>query len=135
MKTKILVIDDEPGLTRMIKLNLELTGKYEVRTENRGEMAMLVAREFDPDIIFLDIMLPDIPGDAIATQIRADEKLSTKKLVFLTAMVTRDDTADGHSRIGGHEFLAKPVSTRDLLRTIEKLLPDNRNGLSCGCKR
>ena len=87
-------------------------------------MALQVAHEFDPDIIFLDIMMPDLPGDAIAEQIRADEQLSTKKLVFLTAMVTRDDTADGHNRIGGHEFLAKPVSTDDLLRTIEKILPE-----------
>ncbi|MCF6178719.1 MAG: response regulator [Geopsychrobacter sp.] len=125
MKTKILIVDDEPGLTRMIKLNLELTGRFEVRTENRGKMAIQVAHEFDPDIIFLDIMMPDIPGDAIAEQLKLDEKLSTIKLVFLTAMVTRDDTADGHNRIGGHEFLAKPVSTKDLLRTIAKLLPES----------
>lgn len=123
MKTKILVIDDEPGLTRMIKLNLERAGDFEVRTENRGEMALQVAREFDPDIIFLDIMMPDVPGDAIAERIRADEQLKSKKLVFLTAIVTRDDTADGHNEIGGHHFLAKPVNTKDLLRTIEKILP------------
>ncbi len=125
MKIKILVVDDEPGLTRMIKLNLERTGKFEVRTENRGASAIEVAREFDPDIIFLDIMMPDVPGDAIAERIRADERLQSKKLVFLTAIVTRDDTADGHNEIGGHQFLAKPVSTKDLLRTIEKLLPES----------
>lgn len=125
MKTKILVIDDEPGLTRMIKLNLERSGEFEVRTENRGDMAIQVAHEFDPDIIFLDIMMPDVPGEVIAEQLRADEKLYSKKLIFLTAIVTRDETADGHNRIGGHQFLAKPVSTKDLLRTIEQVLQES----------
>ncbi len=120
---KILVIDDEPGLTRMIKLNLERTGKFTVRTENCGKNAIRVALDFDPDIIFLDIMMPDLPGDAIAEQLRAEPRLQNIKLVFLTAIVTRDDTADGHNLIGGHHFLAKPVSTKDLLRTIEMLLP------------
>jgi DNA-binding response OmpR family regulator len=124
MKTKILVIDDEPGLTRLIKLNLESTGWFEVKTENRGDRAIQVALEFDPDIIFLDIMMPDIPGDEIAGKIRENEKLRSKKLVFLTAIVTRDDTADGHNQIGGNLFLAKPVSTKDLLRTIDKLLQE-----------
>lgn len=122
---KVLVIDDEPGLTRMIKLNLERTGRFEVRTENRGGNAIQVALEFDPDILFLDIMMPDLPGEAIAEQIRSEPRLQNKKLVFLTAIVTRDDTADGHNQIGGHHFLAKPVSTRDLLRTIDLLLPEN----------
>lgn len=122
MKTKILVVDDEPGLTRLIKLNLERTGLFEVQTENRGEMAIEVAHEFDPDIIFLDIMMPDVPGEVIAERIRADELLRSKKLVFLTAIVTRDDTADGHNEIGGNHFLAKPISTKDLLRTIEKVM-------------
>ena len=121
---KILVIDDEPGLTRMIKLNLERTGKFTVETENCGKNAIQVALDFDPDIIFLDIMMPDLPGDEIAEQLRAEPRLQSKKLVFLTAIVTRDDTADGHHQIGGHHFLAKPVSTRDLLRTIEMLLSE-----------
>ncbi len=125
MKTKILVVDDEPGLTRLIKLNLERTGWFEVKTENRGDRAIQVALEFDPDIIFLDIMMPDVPGEVIAEQIRADSRLRQKKLVFLTAIVTRDDTADGHNQIGGHQFLAKPVSTKDLLRTIDKLLSES----------
>jgi CheY-like chemotaxis protein len=125
MKTKILVVDDEPGLTRLIKLNLESTGWFEVKTENRGDRAIQVALEFDPDIIFLDIMMPDLPGEEIAERIRADPRLQAKKLVFLTAIVTRDDTADGHNQIGGHQFLAKPVSTKDLLRTIDKLLQES----------
>ena len=121
-KTKVLVVDDEPGITRMIKLNLEKTGDYEVWTVNEGSRAIEAARLFKPDIIFLDVMLPDLQGDRIAEQLRDDEELMDIKRVFLTAIVTRDETADGGNEIGGNHFLAKPVKTRDIVRMIEKLL-------------
>lgn len=122
MKRKILIVDDEVAITRMAKLNLERTGLYEVRTENQGKSAVQAAREFRPDLIFLDVMMPDMPGDKIATALRDDDELKDIKLVFLTAIVTRDETADGNNEIGGNQFLAKPVNTQDLLRTIDKLL-------------
>ncbi|HHO68785.1 MAG TPA: response regulator [Gammaproteobacteria bacterium] len=121
-KTKVLVVDDESGITRMIKLNLEKTGDYEVWTVNEGCRAIEAARLFKPDIIFLDVMLPDLQGDRIAEQLREDEELKDIKRVFMTAIVTRDETADGGNEIGGNHFLAKPVKTRDIIRMIEKLL-------------
>lgn len=121
-KTKVLVVDDEAGITRMIKLNLEKTGHYEVQTENRGSHAIEAAREFRPDIIFLDVMMPDTQGDRIAGQLSEDAELKDIKVVFLTAIVTRDETADGGNEIGGNHFLAKPVNTEDIIRMIEKIL-------------
>ena len=122
MKKRILVVDDEPALTRMVKLNLERTGNYEVRTENQGSMAVQAAREFKPDLIFLDVMMPDMTGDEISAQLKEDEELSRIKFIFMTAIVTRDETENMGTNIGGNEFLAKPVKTNELLASIERVL-------------
>ena len=122
MKKRILVVDDEPALTRMVKLNLERTGNYEVRTENQGSKAVEAAREFKPDLIFLDVMMPDMSGDEVSAQLKEDEELSQIKFIFMTAIVTKDETESMGSNIGGNEFLAKPVKTDELLATIERVL-------------
>jgi len=122
MKKRILVVDDEPALTRMVKLNLERTGNYEVRTENQGGMAVQAAREFKPDLIFLDVMMPDMSGDEVSAQLREDEELSNIKYIFMTAIVTKDEKETMGSNIGGNEFLAKPVKTDELIATIERVL-------------
>ena len=122
MKKRILVVDDEPALTRMVKLNLERTGNYEVRTENQGSMAVPAAREFKPDLIFLDVMMPDMSGDEVSAQLKEDEELSQIKFIFMTAIVTKDETENMGTNIGGNEFLAKPVKTDELIATIERVL-------------
>jgi CheY-like chemotaxis protein len=122
MKKKILVVDDEASLTRLIKANLERTGKYEVMTENHGSKVIETARKFKPDLIFLDVMMPDLGGDEVAAMLEEDPLLSHIKYVFLTAIVRREETEPTGSDIGGHLFLAKPVRTEELIATIEKVL-------------
>lgn len=127
MKKRILIVDDEGSFTRMVKLNLERGGEFEVVTENKGKRAIQAARDFMPDLIFLDVMMPDMSGDEVAALLKEDEELKHIKLVFLTAIVTRDETADGQNEIGGNLFLAKPVNTEDLLRTIDNVLYEGDN--------
>ena len=122
MKKRILVVDDEPAITRMIKLNLEQTGNYEVRTENLGRKAIEAAREFRPDLILLDVMMPGMLGSEIAAQLEADPELRAIKVVFLTAMVTKEEAQRSFGVIGGHTFIAKPISADDLCRVIEDQL-------------
>lgn len=122
MTKKILVVDDEVVLTKMIKMNLERTGNYTVRTENEGAKALQAAREFNPDLIFMDVMMPDMSGDEVIAEIREDAKLATIPYVFMTAIVTKAETDDLGSNIGGNEFLAKPVKTDELIATIERIL-------------
>ncbi|MCG6887099.1 MAG: response regulator [Proteobacteria bacterium] len=124
MKKRILVVDDEPAITRMVKLNLERTGDYEVRTENQGSMAVSAAKEFKPDLIFLDVMMPDMSGDEVSELLKEDEELSKIKYIFMTAIVTKDETEAMGTNIGGNEFLAKPVKTDELIATIERMLGD-----------
>jgi CheY-like chemotaxis protein len=122
MKKRILVVDDEAAFTRMIKLNLEQTGRYEVRTENLGIKAIEAAREFRPDLILLDVMMPGVLGSEIAAQLQADPELRAIKFVFLTAMVTKEEALRSSGEIGGHTFVAKPISADDLCRVVEEHL-------------
>ncbi len=122
MIKRILVVDDEPAITRMVKLNLERTQNYEVLTENHSTNAIAAARQFQPDLILLDVMMPEMDGDEIASQLKQDEQLSKIKFVFMTAIVTKDDIESMGSNIGGNEFLAKPVKTEELIAMIERVL-------------
>lgn len=122
MKKRILVVDDEPEVTFMIKLNLDQTGLYEVRTENLGIKAIEAAREFRPDLILLDVMMPGMLGSEIAARLEADPELRAIKFVFLTAMVTKEEAQRSFGQIGGHTFLAKPISAAELCRVVEEHL-------------
>ncbi len=119
MKKKILVVDDEPGLTHMLKRGLEATGDYLVMEENRGGNALAAARDFRPDLVILDVMMPDVDGGTVAAQLAEDKDLKHVPVVFLTAIVTKGEAEPTGSPIGGHIFLAKPVSLGNLIKCIE----------------
>jgi CheY-like chemotaxis protein len=121
-KKKILVVDDEASLTRMLRRNLEATGKYEVKEENSGALAYASAQQFQPNLILLDVMMPDMDGGAVAAQIQDDESLKHIPIVFLTAIIQKEEAEDTGSNIGGRTFLAKPVKLDDLITCIEKEL-------------
>jgi len=122
-KKKILLVDDNPDVTRTISLILEATGKYVIREENRGQRALETARDFKPDLIFLDFMMPDIDGNEVAAQLEEDDELKHIKIVFLTAIVTKGEVESGSvDNISGYTVLAKPVKTNELVSCIEDLL-------------
>jgi two-component system OmpR family response regulator len=118
-KKRILIIDDESGFTRLLKLTLEKTGNYIVREENDGTRACETAREFQPDLILLDIVMPRIDGGEVASKLKADRTLGRTKIVFLTAIVSKQEEG---GLIGGFPFLAKPVSLEALQQCIEENL-------------
>ena len=120
-KIRILLIDDEASFTRMLKLNLERTGAFKVHCENTGAFGLTAARDFLPDMVFLDVIMPDVDGGEVAAQIHADPKLKDTPIVFLTAGVSKETTR-AKPVIGGRTFLAKPVTVDEVLRCIEKQL-------------
>jgi DNA-binding response OmpR family regulator len=121
-KKKILVVDDEQNMTRMLKRNLEATGRYDVRTENSGAAGVTAAREFQPDLILLDVMMPGIDGGEVAAKIKEDKRLVNIPVVFLSAIVKKEETQPTGGNIGGLTFLAKPVKLDDLVTCIENHL-------------
>lgn len=124
MKKKILIVDDEENFARMVKLNLEETGDFMVRAETRGANALTAAKEFRPDLVLLDVMMPDVDGADVAFQIKSDPSLKNVKVVFLTAIVKEDEvaTTSKDGSIGGHPFIAKPVTTAKLIEHIKKYI-------------
>lgn len=120
MKKRILVIDDEPEFTSMLKLSLESQGYYEVREENDAENARAAARLFDPDVVLLDIMMPELEGSEVAAALKADPVTRDVPVIFLTALVSQEDAPQGACSSGGHTFLPKNIRLEKLMRCIDE---------------
>lgn len=118
-KPKILIVDDQKDFTRITKLTLT---DYEFCEENDSSRALATARAFRPNLILLDVMMPNLDGGDIAAQIRADSELKDIPIVFLTGMVTQQEAAKG-PLLGGFPFISKPVERDKLVQHIEKYLP------------
>ena len=121
-KKKIMAIDDEPGVTRLIKLNLERTGLYEVLAVNEAESALAEARQFKPDLILLDVMMPNMDGGTVAAQIGADPALRNTPVVYLTAAITKEEVGPQGKFSGGRRVIAKPIALKELTDCIEVTL-------------
>jgi CheY-like chemotaxis protein len=121
-KPRILIIDNNRDFTYSAKLGLERTGRYSVCEENEPARAHQTAQRVKPDLILLDIAMPETDGGEVAARIKSDPTLHRTPVVFLTALVTRAETRSG-LRIQGRPFLAKPISIPELIAGIERNLP------------
>ena len=119
-KKKVLIIDDEENFTQLVKLNLEQTGQYEVMAINQGALAVSSARQFKPDLIVLDVLMPDLQGDDIAYELEKDNSTKDIPIVFLTAAVTKEEVERHKGLIAKRPFIAKPVSAEELISYIEE---------------
>jgi len=117
MNEKILVVDDEVNLLKVVKDYLVLES-YEVFTANCGSNAMELFHEEQPDLIILDLMLPDISGEEICKRIR---KESDVPILMLTAKSGEDDKVTG-LYIGADDYLTKPFSPRELVGRVRAIL-------------
>jgi CheY-like chemotaxis protein len=116
------VIDDEPSITRLLKLNLEQTGLYEVREENDSTRAIDTAREFKPNLVISDVMMPDVGGGEVAAQLRDDPELRRVPVIFLTAAVRKEELGSSEAVIAGRLYIAKPLDVKTLVGAIERIL-------------
>jgi len=121
-KTRILIVDDEAGITRLLKLLIEAKGRYEVRTEHSGLLALAAAREFSPDLILLDLMMPGMSGADVAANLRKDAALKSIPLVFLTGTIQGEGPGRPPSPTQGYPCLVKPLNTNEVLQAIERTL-------------
>src|SRR6266550_8713791 len=121
-KRRTLIVDNDANTTHLLKVLLERTGDYLVLEENDANKADQSARNFRPDLILLDVVMPETDGGEVAVRIEADPELHNTPIVFLTALVTRAEANSGLN-IQGHPFLAKPVSIPELINAIEQHLP------------
>lgn len=120
----ILVVDDEESFTFFVKLNLQKSDRHEfkVTTANCGEEALKLARTIRPDLILLDIMMPEMCGTEVAEKLLLDPRTKNIPIIFITAVVQKDEVAEEAGIMGGREFIAKPVSREELISRIEATL-------------
>jgi len=121
-KKRILMVDDEAGFTRMAKFSLEARGPYEVEVVNRSGDALSTAHRIKPDIILLDLIMPEMDGGEVAHQFQNDPELCEVPIIFLTASASGKAAAKGRLVSGNYLFLSKPVAVSELIRCIESCL-------------
>ncbi|HOB99229.1 MAG TPA: response regulator [Verrucomicrobiota bacterium] len=121
-KKRVLIVDDEVSFTRLLKLNLEQSDGYEVQTVNAPLTALAEARRFQPELILLDVMMPDLPGGDVAAQLLADPALRHVPIIFLTAAIKKAEVSACGGLVGGLPFVAKPVEMKELRRVLDAYL-------------
>lgn len=121
-KRKVLIVDDEEGVMTLLKLSLEEVGDYEVRVEGEGSKALDAARWFKPDVILLDVIMPDISGTEVATQLQEDEDLKDIPIVFLTAAVSKQQADERGGILNSHPLIAKPIGVEELIEKMDEVL-------------
>jgi CheY-like chemotaxis protein len=119
MKTRILVIDDESDFTSMLKATLEADGYYEVYEENDATCAVMTAHEVDPDLIVLDVMMPELDGSDVAARLREDRWFGDTPIIFLTSLVLGHEALPGARAAKGQTYLPKSTPIERLIECIE----------------
>ena len=125
-KKKILLIDDEEDFCFFVKLNLEKTGKFEVLTTTSGSNGIVTASKEHPDLILLDIIMPEMSGGQVAEQLFDNPKTKNIPVLFITAIASRSDVQSQEGIIGGRNFIAKPVTPEELMAKIEGVFKSNQ---------
>lgn len=122
MSKKILVVDDEPALARILEVNLTRAG-YEVVTAGDGRDALTTVERENPDLVLMDVMMPFMDGFEALRLLKEDPKTADLPVVMLTARAHRTDLQEGLER-GADMYVTKPVNPQELLGLIERLFAD-----------
>ena len=117
---RILIVDDEPDVTELVGYQLRAKG-YSVEALNNPTQSIAKIRAFQPDLIILDVMMPEISGIQLCRMLRADPKTKTTPIIFLTAKAEEADRVLG-LEVGGDDYICKPFSVKELLLRVQGLL-------------
>ena len=121
-KPRILIVDNNSQFARNARHLLDQSGKFTACTVIDPRRALETARSFKPDLVLVDLIMPQEDGPEVAAQLEADWALHGVPIVFLTSLITAEEAKDGR-RVYGHRILAKPASSSELFELIEQNLP------------
>lgn len=124
MKKRILIVDDEQDILDMLERVLVHAG-YDVTKTTSGKEAIRLAKTEQPNLIMLDVKMPDFDGEKTSDILKSDTKTRNIPLVFRTALVDKKDVVDGHvsgSKIGNLYFIPKNFSSEQLLEIVKKVI-------------
>ena len=124
VKKTILIVDDEEDFCFFVKLNLEQTGKFDVLTATSGAEGIKMAIKYQPDLILLDIIMPNMPGTQVAEELLNHKATKDIPIIFVTAIVKRGEVGPRDDKIGGRYFIFKPVKLDELVSEIGIRLND-----------
>jgi len=117
---KILVVDDDPYILLSLEFLMKKNG-FDVMVARNGTEALEIVEKQVPDIVLLDIMMPDVDGYAICKHIKSSKKLKEAKVVFMSAKSKETDIQKGYD-LGASLYVTKPFSTRQLLKQVQELI-------------
>jgi len=120
MARKIVIVDDDPYILMSLEFLMKKNG-YEVLVARNGKEAMEVITRMVPELVLLDIMMPDVDGYSICREIKASKKLKEIKVIFLSAKTKDADIKKGYDA-GAALYITKPFSTRELMKQVKDLL-------------
>lgn len=116
---EILIIDDEEDFCNLIKKNLEETGEFKVHIATSGRDGIELAKEVRPDLILLDILMPEMDGSDTCASIKKDDSIKDTPIIFLSAIVSEEETSSQLSLARGYALLSKTVTLRELISCIK----------------
>lgn len=126
--TRILIVDDEVGVTRLLRRSLLEAGTYDVRVEHSAAAALVALREFVPDLILLDVVMPGMSGRELAAVLGRDAALAAPPILFLTALPVQP--VEGLSTLDGHPCIEKPLRAEAVIEAIQSTLAAHKSGRS-----
>jgi len=117
---KILVVDDDPYILMSLEFLMKKNG-YDVMVARNGTEALEIVEKQVPDVVLLDIMMPDVDGYEICRHIKTSKKLKDAKVVFMSAKTKEADIKKGYD-LGASLYITKPFSTREMIKQIKELM-------------
>ena len=121
MTNRILIVDDEPDVRKALEMRLQAEG-YQVLQAENGMSGLRAALKSKPDLIILDVDMPDIDGGEVAARLKEDEETRHIPIIFLTCLYTRKDGVVAGSPMGDRVFMGKPYKPEELLEQIQVMV-------------
>jgi len=118
---KILIVDDEEKMLVLYREVL-LNAGFEVLTANNGNDGMKLAAEANPDLVLLDVMMPEKDGGSIAGEMLQNDKTKNIPVIFLSSIVTDEETTRSNGNIGGRLYVSKSTDKKELIKLIREVL-------------
>lgn len=118
---KILIIDDEEHFCRALKRGLEMRSTFQVLTATRGKEGIRLAKTQKPDLILLDIAMPDMAGTDVAEELSDDPATASIPIIFVTAIIKQNEVRRSDGVAGGRTFIAKPIILDEVIKKINAI--------------
>jgi len=117
---KIMLVEDEADIQTVAKMALEITGGFQVEICGLGGEALIKAKSFSPDLILLDVMMPDMDGLSVIKSLCENSSTASIPIIFMTARMQSQDVLD-YDQLGAIGFIAKPFDPMQLSATVKKI--------------